>query len=303
MKNYHNPVLLKESIEGLDINPVGVYVDVTFGGGGHSKAILNKLSSKGKLFAFDQDHSTSINSIDDSRFKLISANFSNLKKHLNLYDVSEISGLIADFGVSSYQLDKKERGFSIRFNGPLDMRMDNKNKLNAKEIVNSYNEKKLTSLFKGYGEVSRARIYSKMIVKSRIKNKIISTKDLQNVLEPIIPKRKLNKEMAKIFQAIRIEVNNELECLKEFLNKSIEILNSGGKLIIISFHSLEDRIVKNFMKHCEKNCVCETTKLICDCKKKSTLKILTKKPIRPSQKEILVNPNSRSAKLRVGAVI
>ena len=295
MKNYHNPVLLKESIEGLDINPVGVYVDVTFGGGGHSRAILNKLSSKWKLFAFDQDHSTSINSIDDSRFKLISANFSNLKKHLNLYDVSEISGLIADFGVSSYQLDKKERGFSIRLNGPLDMRMDNKNKLNAKEIVNSYNEKKLTSLFKGYGEVSRARIYSKMIVKSRRKNKIISTKDLQNVLEPIIPKRKLNKEMAKIFQAIRIEVNKELDAIKVLLLQTPSFIVKGGRLVCISYHSLEDRLVKNFIRHGSfdgnVNGDLYGNKFF-PYKKIGDL-------ITPSEKELFDNKRSRSAKLRI----
>lgn len=295
MKNYHNPVLLKESIEGLDINPVGVYVDVTFGGGGHSRAILNKLSSKGKLFAFDQDDSTSINSIDDSRFKLISANFSNLKKHLNLYDVSEISGLIADFGVSSYQLDKKERGFSIRLNGPLDMRMDHKNKLNAKEIVNSYNEKKLTSLFKGYGEVSRARIYSKMIVKSRKKNKIISTKDLQNVLEPIIPKRKLNKEMAKIFQAIRIEVNKELDAIKVLLLQTPSFIVKGGRLVCISYHSLEDRLVKNFIRHGSfdgnVNGDLYGNKFF-PYKKIGDL-------ITPSEKELFDNKRSRSAKLRI----
>ena len=295
MKNYHNPVLLKESIEGLDINPVGVYVDVTFGGGGHSRAILNKLSSKGKLFAFDQDDSTSINSIDDSRFKLISANFSNLKKHLNLYDVSEISGLIADFGVSSYQLDKKERGFSIRLNGPLDMRMDHKNKLNAKEIVNSYNEKKLTSLFKGYGEVSRARIYSKMIVKSRRKNKIISTKDLQNVLEPIIPKRKLNKEMAKIFQAIRIEVNKELDAIKVLLLQTPSFIVKGGRLVCISYHSLEDRLVKNFIRDGSfdgnVNGDLYGNKFF-PYKKIGDL-------ITPSEKELFDNKRSRSAKLRI----
>ena len=295
MKNYHNPVLLKESIEGLDINPVGVYVDVTFGGGGHSKAILNKLSSKGKLFAFDQDHSTSINSIDDSRFKLISANFSNLKEHLNFYDVSEISGLIADFGVSSYQLDKKERGFSIRLNGPLDMRMDHKNKLNAKEIVNSYNEKKLTSLFKRYGEVSRARIYSKMIVKSRRKNKIISTKDLQNVLEPIIPKRKLNKEMAKIFQAIRIEVNKELDAIKVLLLQTPSFIVKGGRLVCISYHSLEDRLVKNFIRHGSfdgnVNGDMYGNKFF-PYKKIGDL-------ITPSEKELFDNKRSRSAKLRI----
>ena len=295
MKNYHNPVLLKESIEGLDINPVGIYVDVTFGGGGHSRAILNKLSSKGKLFAFDQDDSTSINSIDDSRFKLISANFSNLKKHLNLYDVSEISGLIADFGVSSYQLDKKERGFSIRLNGPLDMRMDNKKKLNAKEIVNSYDEKKLTSLFKVYGEVSRARMYSKMIVKSRRKNKIISTKDLQNVLEPIIPKRKLNKEMAKIFQAIRIEVNKELDAIKVLLLQTPSFIVKGGRLVCISYHSLEDRLVKNFIRHGSfdgnVNGDLYGNKFF-PYKKIGDL-------ITPSEKELFDNKRSRSAKLRI----
>ena len=295
MKNYHNPVLLKESIEGLDINPIGVYVDVTFGGGGHSRAILNKLSSKGKLFAFDQDDSTSINSIDDSRFKLISANFSNLKKHLNLYDVSEISGLIADFGVSSYQLDEKERGFSIRLNGPLDMRMDHKNKLNAKDIVNSYNEKKLTSLFRGYGEVSRARIYSKMIVKSRRKNKIISTKDLQNVLEPIIPKRKLNKEMAKIFQAIRIEVNKELDAIKVLLLQTPSFIVKGGRLVCISYHSLEDRLVKNFIRH--GNFDGNVNGDLYGNKFFSYKKIgdLTT----PSEKELFDNKRSRSAKLRI----
>jgi len=295
MKNYHNTVLLEESIEGLNINPLGVYVDVTFGGGGHSRAILNKLSSKGKLFAFDQDDSASINLIDDSRFKLISTNFSNLKKHLDLYDVDKISGLIADFGVSSYQFDKKERGFSIRLNGPLDMRMDAKNKLNAKEIVNTYNEKKLISIFKNYGELSRARIYSKKIVKSRREKKIASTKDLQNLLEPIIPGQKFNKEMAKIFQAIRIEVNKELDAIKILLLQTPDFIAKGGRLVCISYHSLEDRLVKNFMRY---GSFGENVNVDFYGNKFFPYKKIGRL-ITPSEKELINNKRSRSAKLRI----
>ena len=299
MKNYHNPVLLNESIKGLNINPLGVYVDVTFGGGGHSRAILSKLSSKGKLIAFDQDVSASTNLIDDSRFKLIPTNFSNLKKQLDLHEIDQISGLIADFGISSHQLDKKERGFSIRLDGPLDMRMNKKNKLNAKEVVNSYNETKLVSIFKNYGELKRARVYTKKIPQSRRKEKIISTKDLQNLLKPLIPKQKLNKEMAKIFQAIRIEVNKELDAIKTLLLQTSDFISKGGRLVCISYHSLEDRLVKNFIRdgNFDGNAKVDFYgNKFFPFKKIGDL-------ITPSKRELINNKRSRSAKLRIAEKI
>ncbi len=299
MKNYHNPVLLNESIKGLNINPLGIYVDVTFGGGGHSRAILNKLSSKGKLIAFDQDASASINLIDDSRFKLISTNFSNLKKQLDLHEIDQISGLIADFGISSHQLDKKERGFSIRLDGPLDMRMNKKNKLNAKEVVNSYNETKLVSIFKNYGELNRARVYTKKIAQSRRKEKITSTKDLQNLLKPLIPKQKFNKEMAKIFQAIRIEVNKELDAIKTLLLQTSDFISKGGRLVCISYHSLEDRLVKNFIRDGNFD---GNPKVDFYGNKFFPFKKIGDL-ITPSKRELINNKRSRSAKLRIAEKI
>ncbi|MBR99093.1 MAG: 16S rRNA (cytosine(1402)-N(4))-methyltransferase [Flavobacteriaceae bacterium] len=299
MKNYHNPVLLNESIKGLNINPLGIYVDVTFGGGGHSRAILNKLSSKGKLIAFDQDASASINLIDDSRFKLISTNFSNLKKQLDLHEIDQISGLIADFGISSHQLDKKERGFSIRLDGPLDMRMNKKNKLNAKEVVNSYNETKLVSIFKNYGELNRARVYTKKIAQSRRKEKITSTKDLQNLLKPLIPKQKFNKEMAKIFQAIRIEVNKELDAIKTLLLQTSNFISKGGRLVCISYHSLEDRLVKNFIRDGNFD---GNPKVDFYGNKFFPFKKIGDL-ITPSKRELINNKRSRSAKLRIAEKI
>ena len=299
MKNYHNPVLLNESIKGLNINPLGIYVDVTFGGGGHSRAILNKLSSKGKLIAFDQDASASTNLIDDSRFKLIPTNFSNLKKQLDFHEIDQISGLIADFGISSHQLDKKERGFSIRLDGPLDMRMNKKNKLNAKEVVNSYNEKKLLSIFKNYGELNRARVYTKKIAQSRRKEKITSTKDLQNLLKPLIPKQKFNKEMAKIFQAIRIEVNKELDAIKTLLLQTSDFISKGGRLVCISYHSLEDRLVKNFIRDGNFD---GNPKVDFYGNKFFPFKKIGDL-ITPSKRELINNKRSRSAKLRIAEKI
>ncbi len=299
MKNYHNPVLLNESIKGLNINPLGIYVDVTFGGGGHSRAILNKLSSKGKLIAFDQDAYASTNLIDDSRFKLISTNFSNLKKQLDLHEIDQISGLIADFGISSHQLDKKERGFSIRLDGPLDMRMNKKNKLNAKEVVNSYNETKLVSIFKNYGELNRARVYTKKIAQSRRREKITSTKDLQNLLKPLIPKQKFNKEMAKIFQAIRIEVNKELDAIKTLLLQTSNFISKGGRLVCISYHSLEDRLVKNFIRDGNFD---GNPKVDFYGNKFFPFKKIGDL-ITPSKRELINNKRSRSAKLRIAEKI
>ena len=299
MKNYHNPVLLNESIKGLNINPLGIYVDVTFGGGGHSRAILSKLSSKGKLIAFDQDVSASTNLIDDSRFKLIPTNFSNLKKQLDLHEIDQISGLIADFGISSHQLDKKERGFSIRLDGPLDMRMNKKNKLNAKEVVNSYNETKLVSIFKNYGELNRARVYTKKIAQSRRKEKITSTKDLQNLLKPLIPKQKFNKEMAKIFQAIRIEVNKELDAIKTLLLQTSDFISKGGRLVCISYHSLEDRLVKNFIRDGNFD---GNPKVDFYGNKFFPFKKIGDL-ITPSKRELINNKRSRSAKLRIAEKI
>ena len=294
-KTYHNPVLLEEAIEGLKINPLGIYADVTFGGGGHSKAILEKLSNEGKLIAFDQDDSAHHNSIDDKRFKLISTNFSNFRRYLKSYDLNEISGVIADFGVSSHQIDTKERGFSIRMNGPLDMRMDKKNKLDATEIINSYRENELIRIFKNYGEFNQAKKYAKKIIDLRKKKKIETTNDLLKLFAPLMSEQKFNKVMAKIFQAIRIEVNGELDAIKLFLLQVADFVLKGGRLVCISYHSLEDRLVKRFIRdgNFEENPHIDFY---------GNRHVPFKKIghlITPSKEEIIKNKRSRSARLRI----
>ncbi len=246
---YHNPVLLQQSVNGLNINPEGIYVDVTFGGGGHSREILSRLSAKGKLFAFDTDADALQNRIEDDRFTLIPENFRFIKRFLRLYGVQKVDGILADLGVSSHQFDDAHRGFSTRFEGKLDMRMNQNATLSAWEVINTYAENDLISILADLGELHQAKGMAKTISTSRTAKPIDSTNDLKTVLSSFMPKGRENKILAQIFQAIRIEVNQEMDVLKEFLMQTPELLNNGGRLSVISYHSLEDRLVKRFIRN------------------------------------------------------
>ena len=246
---YHNPVLLRASVDGLNIKPDGIYVDVTFGGGGHSKEILKRLGPNGKLFAFDQDEDALANALPDERFTLINENFRFIKRFLRFYGVKSVDGILADLGVSSHQFDVPERGFSTRFDAGLDMRMSQKNDLNAYRVVNEYDDANLRRVFLDYGELKNAPALSRTIIEAREEQPIKTTDELKEVLARYLPERVRNKILAQIYQAIRIEVNQEMDVLKEFLEQSLEELNPGGRLSVISYHSLEDRLVKRFMKN------------------------------------------------------
>ncbi len=292
---YHNPVLLKESIDGLNIKPNGIYVDVTFGGGGHSKEIIKKLTT-GKLFAFDQDEDACENAIDNENFTFINQNFKYINNYLKFYRVEKIDGLIADLGVSSYQFDTPERGFSTRFNSTLDMRMDKSLIKTAESIVNEYTFEQLAFVFRNYGEINNAGKIANDIILYRKNNKISNTDDLKKALERNTNKNNENKFFAQIFQALRIEVNEELDALKELLLSTEKTINKGGRIVFISYHSLEDRLVKNYMKSGNFECKLE---------KDFYGNILTpfnqihKKVIIPSDEEIEINSRARSAKLRI----
>ncbi|MDB0006559.1 16S rRNA (cytosine(1402)-N(4))-methyltransferase RsmH [Flavobacteriales bacterium] len=292
---YHEAVLLKESIAGLRIDPNGTYVDVTFGGGGHSKSILEKLD-KGTLFAFDQDTDAQKNSIDDNRFVLINQNFRFMQKFLRLEGVLKVDGILADLGVSSYQFDTAERGFSIREEGELDMRMNTTQELSAKQVVNEYELDDLCRIFREYGELKNAYSLAKSILSARENGEILTTEDLKEAVKKHVPPHKSNKILAQLFQAIRIEVNDELKALKEMLLQSVDLLKEGGRLSVISYHSLEDRLVKNLIK--SGNFKGEIEKDFYGVPK-VILKAISKKPITASEEELESNPRSRSAKLRV----
>jgi 16S rRNA (cytosine1402-N4)-methyltransferase len=292
---YHEAVLLKESIAGLRIDPNGTYVDVTFGGGGHSKSILEKLD-KGTLFAFDQDTDAQKNSIDDNRFVLINQNFRFMQKFLRLEGVLKVDGILADLGVSSYQFDTAERGFSIREEGELDMRMNTTQDLSAKQVVNEYELDDLCRIFREYGELKNAYSLAKSILSARENSEIVTTEDLKEAVKKHVPPHKSNKILAQLFQAIRIEVNDELKALKEMLLQSVDLLKEGGRLSVISYHSLEDRLVKNLIK--SGNFKGEIEKDFYGVPK-VILKAISKKPITASEEELESNPRSRSAKLRV----
>ncbi|WP_198512290.1 16S rRNA (cytosine(1402)-N(4))-methyltransferase RsmH [Flavobacterium sp. 1] len=246
---YHNPVLLHPTVDGLNIKPDGIYVDVTFGGGGHSKEILRRLGPNGKLFAFDQDEDALANALPDERFTLINENFRFIKRFLRFHGVKEADGILGDLGVSSHQFDVAERGFSTRFDAELDMRMSQKNDLNAYRVVNEYDDANLRRVFLDYGELKNAPALARTIVEAREHRIIKTTDELKEVLAKYLPERVRNKILAQIYQAIRIEVNQEMDVLKEFLEQSLEILKPGGRLSVISYHSLEDRLVKRFIKN------------------------------------------------------
>ena len=296
---YHNPVLLKETVDGLNINPDGVYVDVTFGGGGHSKEILKRLSDKGKLFAFDQDLDALENAIDDSRFTLINENFRHIKRFLRFYGVKEVDGVLADFGVSSHQFDVAERGFSTRFEADLDMRMNQESKLSAFHVINEYSEERLKHVFSQYGELRAAPAMARLILVQREKEPIVTSEQLKSVLKKFLPPRHENKVLAQIYQAIRIEVNQELEALKEFLQQTPEILKKGGRLSVISYHSLEDRLVKRFIRNGMFEGEPERDMF-------GNFEVPLKKVnglIVPTAQEIKSNSRARSAKLRIAKKI
>jgi 16S rRNA (cytosine1402-N4)-methyltransferase len=296
---YHKAVLLDESIAGLSIDPNGTYVDVTFGGGGHSKSILDQLEN-GKLFAFDQDSDAQQNRIEDNRLVLIAQNFRFIKKWLRLEGINEVDGILADLGVSSHQFDTAERGFSIREEGELDMRMNRQQNTSAKTIVNEYDVNDLSRIFRQFGELNNAYSLAKSIVIFREEKEIETTEDLKEAVKNHVPPHKKNKILAQLFQAIRIEVNDEINALKEMLIQSVDLLKKGGRLSVISYHSLEDRLVKNLIK--SGNFEGEIEKDLYGVPN-LTLKSINRKPITASQEEIDGNPRSRSAKLRVGEKI
>ena len=299
MKMYHNPVLLHESVKGLKIIPDGTYVDVTYGGGGHSKVILQKLGPKGRLIAFDQDRDAHKNKIHDNRLKLIESNFKYLNNHLNYLQISQVDGLLADFGISSYQIDTKTRGFSIRFDSKLDMRMDQSQKMDAQFIINKYDREKLENIFQNYGELRNYRRIVDLIVSERKNNKINTSGDLKRILEPLSISSEKNKFLAKVFQAIRIEVNDEINIIKSLLVQSSRILKKGGRLVCISYHSLEDRLVKRFIQ----NGTFESDTISDIYGNKDLIFKKIGKLISPDKEEVGSNNRSRSAKLRVAEKI
>lgn len=292
---YHNPVLLKETVDGLNINPDGVYVDVTFGGGGHSKEILKRLGPKGKLFGFDQDEDAIENALSDERFTLINENFRYIKRFLHFYGIKQVDGILADLGVSSHQFDVAERGFSTRFDAELDMRMSQKNELNAFKVVNEYDETELRKVFLEYGELKNAPALARTILEAREKAPIKNTEQLKAILAKYLPAHKSNKILAQIYQAIRIEVNQEMDVLKEFLEQSLELLKPNGRLSVISYHSLEDRLVKRYMK----NGMFEGEPERDFFGNFSVPFKQIEKLIVPSSEEIKSNNRARSAKLRI----
>ena len=292
---YHNPVLLHETVDGLDIKPDGVYVDVTFGGGGHSKEILKRLGENGKLFAFDQDPDALANKLDDPRFTLIHENFRYIKRFLRFYGVKEVDGVLGDFGVSSHQFDVAERGFSTRFEADLDMRMNQKSELSAYNVINDYDEEQIKNVLAQYGELRPAAAMAKVIFEAREIEPIVTSEQLKKVLTKFLPPRHENKILAQIYQAIRIEVNQEIEVLKEFLTQMPEILKPSGRISLISYHSLEDRLVKRFIRNGLFQGEPEKDMF-------GNFEVPLKKVgglIIPSKEEIKINNRARSAKLRI----
>ena len=292
---YHNPVLLKESVDGLSIKSDGIYVDVTYGGGGHSKEILKHLTT-GKLYAFDQDDDAFANKQEDEKLVLIKQNFKYMKNFLKMYNALPVDGILADLGVSSHQFDEGTRGFSTRFEGKLDMRMDKAGSITAADIVNTYVEQDLVAMFSTYGEVENSKRLAACIVKERLSKKINTTEEFKQAIVSCIPKMREQQYLAKVFQALRIAVNSELDVLKELLKQSLEVLKPGGRLSVISYHSLEDRLVKNFIKSGNFEGTIEQdfygNKLV-------DFKAVNRQLITPSEEELKLNNRSRSAKLRI----
>lgn len=298
--SYHNPVLLHPSVDALVWNPSGTYVDVTFGGGGHSRAILDKLDAAGRLIAFDQDADSRANIPEDSRFQFVPSNFKNLTRFLQYYSAYPVDGILADLGISSHQIDTPDRGFSYSKDGALDMRMNAQTGSSAHDVVNNYDEAQLSRLFYTYGELTEGRRLARQIVKTRAEQSIATTLQLAEVLKPCLPKGKENKYLSKIFQALRIEVNKEMEVLESFLLQTVAALNPGGRLVVIAYHSLEDRMVKNFMR--AGNLAGEVEKDFFG-NPLTPFKLISRKAITPDPEETLTNPRARSAKLRIAEKI
>ncbi len=297
---YHNPVLLQKSIEGLGIRPDGIYVDATFGGGGHARAVIQHLGPNGHLVAFDQDPEAEANKPDDERLIFVNQNFRYLKNFLRLYDMMPVDGILADLGVSSHQFDEAERGFSTRFDGPLDMRMGKHQMLTAADVVNTYSEEELNRIFRLYGEIKNSRCMARLICEKRKEKSFETTFGLEAAVEKCIPPTRKNKMLAMLFQAIRIEVNQELEVLKSFLEQTVDVLKPGGRLVVISYHSLEDRLVKNFIKTGNFEGKIQKDFFGNDL---VDFKPVVNKAIVPDEEEIAQNSRARSAKLRIAEKI
>lgn len=297
---YHIPALLKETIQGLDIKPDGIYVDVTFGGGGHSRAIIDELSASGHLYGFDQDYDACQNAIDDPRFTFVYSNFKFLRNFLHYYNVDGVDGILADLGVSFHHFDDPERGFSFRWEGPLDMRMNRKAPRSAAWYVNNWSEEQLADALYLYGELKNARRFAAAIVKARNASPIETVESLLAAINPLINPKKEKKELAQVFQALRIVVNGEINALGSFLTQALNALKPGGRLVVITYHSLEDRLVKNFMRAGNLEGKVEQDFYG---KKLSPLKLLTSKPVTASEEEVERNPRARSAKLRIAEKI
>ncbi|MCZ2478820.1 16S rRNA (cytosine(1402)-N(4))-methyltransferase RsmH [Aquirufa nivalisilvae] len=299
---YHTSVLLHECVDGLAIKPAGIYVDVTFGGGGHSRAILEKLGPDGRLFAFDQDPDAwrQAEKIDDDRLELITANFRHIQKYLRIHGIKQVDGIMADFGVSSFQLDAAERGFSTRFDGPLDMRMGPSASTDAAEVLNSYSAENLQKIFGMYGEIKNARTLAQAVVQARTQKALKTTSEFKEILAKLAPRSREFKYFAQVFQAVRIEVNQELAVIEEFLDQAANLLAPEGRLVVLSFHSLEDRLVKNFIR--TGDCQGKEDKDLFGVVHKP-LESIIRKPITASEEELKRNPRSRSAKLRIAAKI
>ncbi len=295
-EEYHIPVLLNEAVDGLNVNSGGIYVDATFGGGGHSRKILERLGENGKLFGFDQDEAAQNNQLEDQRFTFIGHNFRHLKRFLKLHKIVQVDGILADLGVSSHQLDEAERGFSFRFREALDMRMDQKSAVDAASIINNYPPGDLQEIFSRYGEVRNAKTLANVIVDARTKYPIKDAANLLAIIEPII-KGQRNRYLAQVFQALRITVNDEMGALQSFLEQTLEMLSPGGRLVVIAYHSIEDRMVKHFLKtgNPEGNIQKDYFGNIF-----RPFRILTKKAVIPTEAEVKINPRSRSAKMRIG---
>lgn len=293
---YHIPVLLKESVDAMNIQPQGTYVDVTFGGGGHSREILSRLGDKGRLLGFDQDEDAEGNIVDDSRFVFVRSNFRYLHNFLRYHDIEKVDAILADLGVSSHHFDDSERGFSFRFDGQLDMRMNKRAGITAAQVVNTYDEERLADIFYLYGELKNSRRLASVIVKARNTQKITTIGEFLEIVKPLFGREREKKELAKVFQALRIEVNQEMEALKEMLLAATEALKPGGRLVVITYHSLEDRMVKNIMKtgNIEGKSAQDFFGNV-----QTPFRLVNNKVIVPEEEEIARNPRSRSAKLRI----
>lgn len=295
-ETYHVSVLLKESVDGLDIQPDGIYVDVTFGGGGHSREILSRLGKNGHLFGFDQDADAESNIMNDNRFTFVRSNFRYLKNWMRFYEVEKIDGLLADLGVSSHHFDDESRGFSFRFDAPLDMRMNKRAGMTAADVLNNYTEEQLADIFYLYGELKNARRLASVVVKARQESAIETTGQLLQLTEKVFAREREKKEVTKLFQALRIEVNHEMDALREMLNSACQLLRPGGRLSVITYHSLEDRIVKNVMRAGNAEGKVEQDFFG---RAKSPLHLINNRVIVPTDDELQRNPRSRSAKLRI----